>query len=191
MPPTIKYDKEDIVNAACEIVKEEGFEGINARKIAKRLGCSIQPIFYNFETMEKLNEALYSRILDKYREYTMSNLTEYKAYKSMGISYIRFAREYPMFFKALFMQETDLNVEKFMMADDVISESVMQTGMDFSGLSYEEQQRFHVKVWIFTHGIACLAATKTIDISDEEIDDLLGNTVAEMLQGYISRREDR
>jgi len=28
-------------------------------------------------------------------------------------------------------------------------------------------------VWIFTHGLACLVATKTIKIKDEELDLLL------------------
>ena len=40
------------------------------------------------------------------------------------------------------------------------------------------------KVCIFTHGIAFLVATKTIEISDEEISKLLGDTVIEMIKGY-------
>ena len=37
---------------------------------------------------------------------------------------------------------------------------------------------------MFTHGIACLVATKTIEISDEEISKLLGDTVIERIRGY-------
>ncbi len=50
-------------------------------------------------------------------------------------------------------------------------------------LSYEEQEKFHIKVWIFTHGIACLVATNTVQLSEQEIADLLGTTVMEMMLG--------
>lgn len=48
-----KNTREDIVLGAFEMVKEKGFEGLKARDVAKRLNCSIQPIFYQFKTMEE------------------------------------------------------------------------------------------------------------------------------------------
>ena len=53
-----------------------------------------------------------------------------------------------------------------------------------SGLSYDEQTKFHVKVWVFTHGIACLVATRTVQFTDNEIAELLESTVRQMLVGY-------
>ena len=91
--------------------------------------------------------------------------------------------DYPGFFKILFMQKTDLDAEKFVMAD-AMSDEVIKNGQKLSGLSYEEHNKFHIKVWIFTHGIACLAATKTVEFTEEQIDALLENTVREILIGY-------
>ena len=34
---------------------------------------------------------------------------------------------------------------------------------------------FHMKMWIFTHGIATLVATETINFSDEDISNLLSS----------------
>ena len=102
----------------------------------------------------------------------------------MGIEYIKFAKDYPEFFKILFMQKTDLSAESIVVNDDM-SNDVIKKGQILTGLSYEEQTKFHVKVWIFTHGIACLVATKTVQFTDEEIAVLLENTVREMLKGYI------
>ena len=48
MPPIRKFKREDIIDTAYNIVKDEGFESINARRIAKKLGCSIQHIFHNW-----------------------------------------------------------------------------------------------------------------------------------------------
>ena len=54
--PKLKFTKEVIVDAAYDILKEEGFESISARKIAKKLNCSTAPIYFNFETVEKVKE---------------------------------------------------------------------------------------------------------------------------------------
>ena len=49
MPRATKFLKEDIIEAASAVVKKEGLSAINARRVAKELGCSVQPIFYQFE----------------------------------------------------------------------------------------------------------------------------------------------
>lgn len=180
MPPPRKFQKEEIVSIAYEIAKKEGFEGINARRIAKELGCSVQPIFHNFSTMEELTKEVYQKIYSKYKEYMLRRTSSENVYKQMGLSYIKFAKDYPEFFKILFMQKTELNAENFIIADDA-GDNVIQAGQQLTGLSYDEQKKFHVQVWIFTHGIACLVATKTILFLDEEISELLGKTVKEML----------
>lgn len=183
MPPRMLFKKEDVLNVAYEIVKKEGFESVNARRIAKELSSSVHPIFRHFKDMEELKKAVYEKIYAKYQEYMLSGINEDKAYKKMGLSYIKFAKDYPEFFKIIFMQKTNLNAENFMLADSM-GDKVIKAGQTLTGLSFEEQKQFHIKVWIFTHGIACLVATKTIEISDEEISKLLGNTVIEMIKGY-------
>ena len=56
MPPKIRFGREDIVSAALEIIREQGIEGVNARAVAARLGCSTQPLFREFESMEQIKE---------------------------------------------------------------------------------------------------------------------------------------
>lgn len=182
MPPRMMYKKEDVIKVTYEIVKNEGFEAVNARRIATELKSSVHPIFNHFKDMEELKKAVYEKIYEKYKEYMLSGENQEKAYKQMGLSYIKFAKDYPEFFKIVFMQKTNLNAEKFVMAD-AIGDNVIKAGQKLTGLSYEEQKKFHIKVWIFTHGIACLVATKTVEFSDEEISSLLENTVVEMARG--------
>lgn len=113
----------------------------------------------------------------------LSGANEKQAYKKMGLSYIKFAKDYPEFFKIIFMQKTNLNAENFIMADNV-GDDVIEKGQILTGLSFEEQKKFHVKVWIFTHGIACLVATNTVKFSDVEIEELLTETVKKLIIGY-------
>lgn len=100
MPPVKKYIKEDIINVAYNIVKNEGYEGVNARRIARELGCSVQPIFHNFSSMDELNKEVYVKIYDKYKEYMISGKdNKENAYKHMGLAYIKFAKDYPEFLR--------------------------------------------------------------------------------------------
>lgn len=187
MPPLRKYTKENIIDCAYKIVEKDGYEGLNARSIANYLGCSVQPIFHNFSNMKELNFEVYKKLYDKYKEYMLVNQNQKNPYKEMGLSYIRFAKDYPNFFKILFMSETKLNADDFIMKD-ALSDEIIETGRHIMGLSFEEQKKFHVKVWIFTHGIACLMTTKTINFTDEEINELLEKSIRQMLIGYQKER---
>ena len=188
MPPSKKFQRAHIINATYEVVKNEGLQVVNARRIAKELNSSVQPIYLNFSTMEELKNAVIEKIYHTYIGYMRQGANEEKAYQGMGMAYIRFARDYPNFFKILFMTESNLSPDCFIQNDDM-GNDVLQTGQIFSGLSLEEQKKFHLKVWVFTHGIATLAATSTVNFTDEEIKELFGSTVREMLMGFKIERK--
>ena len=58
MPPKSKISKEDIVSAGVDLVRRSGEKGLNARNLAAALGCSTQPIFTNFPSMEELRKSV-------------------------------------------------------------------------------------------------------------------------------------
>lgn len=62
--------------------------------------------------------------------------------------------------------------------------------MRMTGFDPETQRQFHLKVWIFTHGLATLVATQTIEISDQEIERLLTETVWAMAIGQGDKPSD-
>lgn len=53
-----KVSKEQIIDAAVEVLRDDGFSAINARSVAKKLGCSTQPIYFSFKNMDELKAAL-------------------------------------------------------------------------------------------------------------------------------------
>ena len=187
MPPAKKYQKDDIINAAYEVVRIEGLEGLNARRVARELASSVQPIFHNFESMENLKTAVIEKIYQTYKGYIYSRIDEKMGYKQAGLSYIQFARDFPEFFKILFMYKNGCGVDKFIMMDET-GDRIIKSGQRLTGFSYEEQREFHVKVWIFTHGIASLVAMRTVQFSEEEVDRLLETTVREMLRGRMAEK---
>ena len=43
------------MNGAIRIVREKGINSLNARDLAKEIGCSVHPIFREYTSMEGLN----------------------------------------------------------------------------------------------------------------------------------------
>ena len=76
MPTKIKITKEMILDAAFEIAKEEGIEGVSNRTIAKRLNSSIRPIYYQFENSKELNQELRIKIEKYFYHYLMDNIND-------------------------------------------------------------------------------------------------------------------
>lgn len=182
MPPSKRIHREDILQAALKIIGQGGLEDINARRIARELNCSVQPIFANFKNMDDLINETVSRIYGKYKDYIADGAKQEKPYKGMGLAYIKFAKDYPAYFKVLFMQNIQKEPVSYIMDDDA-GEETIRRGMEMSGFTYEQQKDFHVKVMFFTHGMAALLATGTVKMSDEEIERLLTEGVGEMVLG--------
>lgn len=182
MPPVRRIQKEDIIKATLKILKKESLESVNARIIAKELNSSVQPIFYNFENMEELKNVAFQEMYKIYQDYMINGSKEEKSYKRMGLAYIKFAKDYPNYFKIIFMNKTELTTKSFIENDDM-KNNVLQEGAKLTGFDLETQKDFHLKVWIFTHGLATLVATKTVNISDDEIEKLLTETVGSMISG--------
>lgn len=180
--PAKKVQKTDIVQAALEILKTEDFSAVTARRLADTLGCSVQPIYVNFASMEDLERSAFETMKALYYEYMDTGAREANAYKGMGLAYIRFARDYPNYFKILFMGKTELSADSFI-EQDSSGDHIIEHGMEMTGFSYEAQKKFHLKVWIFTHGLATMVATGTVQFSETEINQLLTETVREMVTG--------
>ena len=58
MPPKAKFTKNEIVDAAMQIVREQGLEAVTSRELGKRLGSSACPIFTVFSNMEEVKSEI-------------------------------------------------------------------------------------------------------------------------------------
>ena len=105
MPPRLKITKEEIIKTALELARQEGKDALNARTLAAALGCSTQPIFSNFSSMEELEEAVMHSAYECYLDFLSKDAEagKYPKYKAFGMAYIRFAKEERELFKMLFM----------------------------------------------------------------------------------------
>ena len=174
MPTQIKISKEMILNAAFEIVRENGMEKLNNREIAKRLKCSIRPIYYQFKNVEEMQEELYKKIEKFFYQFLLNNMTDdIPKYKQVGINYIKFAKQENNFFKILFMSKIGLSPDAFVLKAGDDYKEIEKLVKISTNLNEEDIKGFHTKMWFYCHGIATLVANGTMQITEGQIRDLL------------------
>lgn len=172
MPARKKIGKEDIIDACLNIIRKDGMDALNARKIAKVLGCSTQPLFYYYENMDEIKNEVLQEISKLFNQALLKSNYDQPVYKDIGVNYIRFASNEPEFFKIMF--QSKMNKEMFDFIDLTGSSSqIFETISKQTGLSLENAKQFHLKMWLYVNGIASLVAHQTIEFSDDEIDYLL------------------
>ena len=174
MPTQIKISKDMILNAAFEIVRENGIEKLNNREIAKSLKCSIRPIYYQFKNVEEMMEELYKKIEKFFYQFLLDNMTkDIPKYKQVGINYIKFAKQEKNFFQILFMSNIGLSPDAFVSKAGDDYKEIEKLVKISTNLKEEDIKEFHTKMWFYCHGIATLVATGTMKVTEKQIRDLL------------------
>ena len=178
MPPKVKITKEKIIQTATELVRQSGEQAINARSIAMALGCSTQPVFSNFPTMEDLKQAVIASAFAICNDYLEREKTSglYPPYKASGMAYIRFAKEEKELFKLLYMRDRS---EDAIRKEDILFDQMTEMAQQNIDLNYDKAKRFHLEVWAFVHGIATMFATQYVDLDWE----LVSTMVTDAYQG--------
>lgn len=176
MPPNIKISKEAITESAFQLTRENGIQAVNARELAKRLGCSTQPIFRVYATMDDLKQELYERAEAAYTEHLNEGMKHPNPFFGIGLAYIDFAKKEKNLFKLLFMSEQYEVKSVFDMIQGEGNDAVVGMIASQTGLDMESAKKLFVNTWLITHGIASLSATNTFDLDSEETETILKDT---------------
>ena len=174
MPTKIKISKDMILDAAFEIVRKDGMEKLSNRELANKLKCSIRPIYYQFENVEQMQKGLYMKIEQYFYKFILDNMVEeIPKYKQVGINYIKFAKKEKKLFQTLFMSDTGLTPDAFVLKAEKDYKEIEKLIKISANLKEEEIKDFHTRMWIFCHGIATLVANGTVKLTDNQIQELL------------------
>lgn len=165
--------KNDILNAAFQMAREEGIEQVSARTLAARAGCSTQPIFRVYKNMEELGEELFVRAIEffgaYYEEFPKKNDTPFV---DLGLAYIRFAQEEQQLFRLLFLSENRHGKSLYDMLNGKNGVVVKEiNNAKFYGC--KNPSDMFMKMWIFIHGSACMSLTGDYDLQEEDTIKLL------------------
>ncbi len=190
MPPKNKFTREEIVEAAFEIARAEGFSKITARSVASRLRSSVAPIYVNFKTVTELTQAVVQRVFALSEEF-MAKQKGQNLFENIGKASLAFARDYPVLFRDLVLkpnpymasyEETEKAMVDALKNNEVMKEWTM-----------EERRRLFLKMRIFQLGLSAMLANGHLPswFEEEESEKLLIETGEQLLLAeQINRKGD-
>ena len=165
MPPTVRFPRDAVLHAACQLMRREGMEALNARAIAKELGGSTQPIFRLFTNMEDLHRELILYVARQFQAHAEADMAQSDSpYIQLCTTYLLYGRDEPELFKLLFMRD---RVSEGQYSDQTNFDLVFNIIKKETPLDDETAMRFFERTWLFVHGLAVCIATKYIPCQDE------------------------
>jgi AcrR family transcriptional regulator len=185
MPPKVKIPKNEILRTAFEITKESGINAVTAQAIARRLNCSIQPIYWGFETIDLLKTAVTDEATNMIKEFLFSPIPNTPLFRAVGFNYIKFASSHPFLFELLFMTKRNGNTN---IAETSIlprTEIIALIEKEY-GINKTDADEIFTSLWIFVHGIATMTVTKTVTFDDKKVGDLVVNCFNGLLKQIVA-----
>ena len=181
MPKTTTITKEVIINSTFEIVREEGFYNISARKIAKKIGCSTQPIYWVYKSMDDLIRDVVNKAVSYLSEMLRNYKKSGKPFLDYGLGYVYIAHAEPVFFKAIYVDNilclkmTEIVPEKEML-------DLMKQDSCCENIPNEKLFEIATNAWLFAHGMASLIASEMLVYDEEKVEKML-----ELFMGQCAR----
>ena len=169
MPAVRKASREQIIDAAVAVLRDDGFSAINARSVAKKLGCSTQPIYFSFKNMDELKAALTERAIELHTQRVRDSLRAHEGsdsrYSSYGMGFVKFAAEEKQLFRWLYLEGHQLGPYQ----NDVLLPEIIAVIVEEFGYSEEVARRFHQDMIYFSYGLAILANTDHLRLTETEL----------------------
>jgi len=172
-PKETTFTRDTVLQAALDVVRRRGWDGLTARGVAERLGASVAPVYSAFGSMETLLRETLKEIRRLLQEYTSQGYSE-SPFLNIGAGIVSFARDEPMLYQALFqirhgfqdvVEGVNASILSWMKAD-------AQLGL----LSDASRERLYDNIGFYTMGLAAaVAAGRVADVSVDTIVRLLKN----------------
>ena len=174
MPPKVKITRDMILDAAFRLVREEGHQALTARRLAAALGCSTQPILYQFSSVDEIVRETYQRADEYHTRYLTDGLeNEEVPLLALGLRYIRFGAEEKPLFRFLFQSG---HFSGDLVADMAGSpDALRMAGMvaQASGLDPDAALKVFRALFTSVHGYASLLANNAMDWQSAQAEEIL------------------
>ncbi|MFO8060394.1 MAG: helix-turn-helix domain-containing protein [Bacillota bacterium] len=166
------YSREQIVEAALELMREEGWNAVSTRAIARKLGSSTMPIYSHFRSVEELEGELRVKARSLLTEFQRRQYTEH-VLLNVAFGYVAFARDEQNLFRFLYLERPEkMGPESLSdMKESFIAEFGKDSpvGMALAELETSAQKAVIQYSWIFTHGLAVLVNSGALDHYSDEV----------------------
>ncbi len=173
MPPKISTSKEMIIEAGYSIADEEGIGQLNCRAIAKKLGCSTQPVFSRFPNMDELKEEVFKYACDKLEKTIADRLESSNTQSLLEIAVTvlaDLARDHKNLYKLIYL--SDFRSEKSFLEERekyLTNQLIIKELIDRYNIDPKRVERIFERISLLVHGICTVIATTTMDYSNEQV----------------------
>ena len=173
MPPKISTSKEMIIEAGYSIADEEGIGQVNCRAIAKKLGCSTQPVFSRFPNMDELKEEIFKYACDTLEKSIADRLENSKEHSLLEISVTvlaDLARDHKNLYKLIYL--SDFRSEKSFLEEREkyqTNKLIIKELIDRYNIDSKRVEGVFERSSLLVHGICTVIATTTMDYSNEQV----------------------
>lgn len=147
MVRTKKIYRQHLLQGAFQLIIEQGFENFHARHIAKKMSCSTQPIYREFQTLLDFKEAACEYILAKVKEEV--KLAETTSSTHLTDNICQYAKRSPQEFQRFFLMDERCRKE--------IKSAVLK---DFKKFPSSNDQEDFETFWYATLGKAAVESYK-------------------------------
>ena len=173
MPPKVKFTQEEIVNAALNVARAKGAQGVTTRDIAAELGVSTRPIFTYFKSMDEVHAEVRLAAQAVYDEYAAEGLRMPVPFHGFGIQYLRFAKREPELYRLLFLTQGPDGKSGAMAAMEHSQAQVRESLMRIYHMDALTADRYFRDLWLVVHSLATLIVTGACPYSDQELGAIL------------------
>lgn len=165
--------KETILEAAFQMLLQEGYASISITSLAKAIGCSTQPIAWNFGSMDGLR----AELLDYCVEFVGKIFSAKKREKiaemleDIAAGYIELAFDYPNLYKYFYMSDNEgkkMNELVGSLRAEMYGKAIAMLQQEY-GVSAEVADCHMVNLQLYVHGIASYTVSKVCFSSKEVI----------------------
>jgi AcrR family transcriptional regulator len=190
MAPKKKFSKDDIIEAAFEIAREEGIDSISVRKVADKIGSSIAPIYVNFTDVDELKHTVLKKIQDISLQMLRTKYSE-NPFLNIGIASLKFAREYKVLFKDLVMN-SNTHLKNVQPPNNSLLEQMKQ-GSRLDGFSDEELADILFKMKVFQLGLSMMDVYGFLpeEFTEEKLIEVLEGTGKDIIAAARLRQAGR
>ncbi|MCX5883765.1 MAG: TetR/AcrR family transcriptional regulator [Deltaproteobacteria bacterium] len=172
------------MEAAFNIVREQGWEALSQRSIAKKLNASIGPIYSYLKSMTNLEEAVIEKAYELLLHYMLNSRGE-KGLSFPSFGYVLFAKNEKKLFKCFFNEKHTETHKKYSQRLWQTTREVVKNHPDYSNLSDRQKEGLHQNIVIFCYGLAILINISFYDeFTDEEISALIADARRMFVDGF-------
>ncbi len=180
MPRKHVFTKDDIVDAAIQVIREKGSQNLSTKAVAKKLNASTMPIYSLVNSMQDLRAEVDRKITKLFLHYIMTPRTG-RFIIDNALGHIRFAQEEKELFKVMFFSDHEDDLEDYrthkVMIVSMIIERLKQEA-EFQQFTESQLRKITDNMEIVTYGLACLVASERLEYESEDHFIVLLNDIA-------------